>query len=77
MDKLFEKLNLNTSRGMQNVGIFLILLIIGMIVINTSFSKETVSSEKQIVDKIVLPKEETFEDKLKAVLFQWCFHMLP
>lgn len=68
MQKLLEKFNLNSKKGIENLVIFLVLVIIVMIVINGVFNEE----EKNIMPtsniQVVNEKEDTLEKKLENIL---------
>ena len=68
MEKLLEKLNLNSKKGIENLVIFLVLVIIVMVVINSLFNEdqdETITTSNiQIIDD----KGDTLEERLENIL---------
>ena len=68
MQKLLEKFNLNSKKGIENLVIFLVLVIIVMVVINSLFKE----SEENIIPtnniQVVNEKEDTLEKSLENIL---------
>ena len=64
MDKLIEKFNLNSKRGIENLVILLVFVIIIMVVINSLFSEE----EDLVATTVNVVKSDNTEDLLETKL---------
>ena len=71
MPKLLEKFNLNSKKGIENLVIFLVLVIIVMVVINSLFNENEddiiPASNIQVVDKKGDSLEENLENILESI----------
>ena len=68
LDKLMDKLNMNSKKGIQNLVIFLIASIIMIIMINSIFSKPDDKQEIKIIETSSHTVELSFEEKLESIL---------
>ena len=68
MNKLLEKFNLTSKKGIENLVIFLVLVIIVMLVINSLFSESKEVIVQTSNTEIVNSKNDTLEEKLENIL---------
>ena len=68
LDWLLEKFHFNSKKGIENLVVFLILLVIVMVMMNSIFSKEKTTSESIPVVSKVETEEISFERKLERIL---------
>ena len=68
MEKLLEKLNINSKKGIENLVIFLVLVIIVMVVINGIFNEEEEKIIPTVNTQIINENKDTFEKKLEDIL---------
>lgn len=69
MEKLLEKLNLSSKKGIENLVIFLVLLIIVMIITNSLFEEKSVETVENIEEtKNIVEEKDDLEEKLENIL---------
>ena len=67
MEKILEKFNLTSKKGIENLVILLVLVVIVMVVINSLFTeKEEVPKIEQVVKQEV--NSDSLEKKLENIL---------
>lgn len=68
LQKLIDKFNLNSKKGIENLVIFLVLVIIVMVVINSLFTEENTEVTPTLNVIKTNEKEDSLESKLESIL---------